>query len=76
MKKVVISMAIAAMFLCSCGNNANKQAEGEAEAAATEQVEGCCKEAEGECDKCKEEGKCCEEGEACENCQENQEKAE
>jgi hypothetical protein len=48
MKKVIISMAIAALCLCSCGNNnQNKQAEGEA--AAVEQAEECC-------GKCKEEG--------------------
>lgn len=67
MKKVIISFAIAAMRLCSCGNNnsGNKQAEGEA--AATE----CCEKAEGEC--CGEkEGECCgkcAEGETCEGCE-------
>ncbi len=57
MKKVIITLSIAALCLCSCGNNNNsKKAEGEA--AATEQ---CCEEnAEGECAKCKEEGKSCE----------------
>lgn len=47
MKKVFITMAIAALCFCSCGNNAgNKQTKGE-----ETKVEECCEN--------KDEGECC-----------------
>ena len=69
MKKIIITLAVAAMCICavSCGNNTNKKtAEGECTectdttvcADTTKKCCECCKE-EGKC--CKEEGKCCEE---------------
>ena len=68
MKKVFISMAIAALCLCSCGNNSgNKKAE-EGEAAQTEccetKAEECCGEKEGEC--C---GECNKAEGECANCE-------
>ena len=59
MKKVVISLAIAALCFCSCCNNNNsKQSEGEEAAveAVADTTKACC-------------GKCAE-GEQCENCNE------
>ena len=57
MKKVIISLAIAALCFCSCGNNngTKKAAEGEAEAveAVADTTKACCGE--------------CAEGQECEN---------
>ena len=61
MKKVIITMAIAALCFSSyCCNNQNKKAEGEAEKTEC-------------CDKCKEEGKECS-GD-CKDCAEKCEQA-
>lgn len=78
MKKVIISLAIAAFFLSSCGCNSccNKKAA-EGECAAVEEVcdstKCCCGEcAEGKtCEGCEKAEGCdkCQKAEGCENCQ-------